>query len=220
MGTHHSTVSNKNLVRTGTALFGQCQALSTISIPVLEALLKQTDAPVRLESEVLYALLVYTDDSRIWCSPNGKEVANRLLEEQLNFPGGPTKEEFLIETVLQKYLRPLFSRSKPSSITASGRKAEYTEGAASRAESIPEESALTKPWKYTDLRAVPAVAWAVREADVSFAPDLSDNLSNKARGHLIYSTNRAKTNPVAQYQDPTHRQALAPLHPRPAHPRR
>jgi hypothetical protein len=91
----------------------------------------------------------------------------RLLEQQFSIPGSPTKEEFLTEKVLQQYLRPLFSKSKPASITASGRKAEYTDSAATRGESMPEESALTKPWKYTDLRAIPAIEWAVREADVS-----------------------------------------------------
>jgi hypothetical protein len=51
--------------------------------------------------------------------------------------------------------------------TASGRKAEYSEGALSRGESMPDESVRTKPWKYNDLRAIPAVAWAVHEVQVS-----------------------------------------------------
>jgi hypothetical protein len=131
---------------------------------IIEDLMKRI-GPVRLDDEVLFDFLVYSDESRNWGSPKTKETARQLLEQQFSLPGGPTKEEFLTETLLQSYLRPLFSKSKPSSITASGRKAEYADSDANR--SIPDDSPLTKPWKYTDFRAIPALAWAIREADVS-----------------------------------------------------
>ncbi len=148
------------------AIIKQCQATSSMGIEALEALIKQAE-PVRLEDEVLFALLVYTDETTTWGSPQTKASAAELLEQQLNIPGSLAKEQFITESILQNYLRPLFSKSKPSSITASGRKAEYQDTAASRGEGIPDDSALTKPWKYTDLRAIPAMGWAVREADVS-----------------------------------------------------
>jgi hypothetical protein len=146
--------------------------------------MKQTDDPVRLDEEVLYALLVYTDNTlTTWCSPPTTAKATALLEQQFSVPGSPTKEQFLTDAVLQKYLRPLFSKSKPSSITASGRKAEYTDSAAARGENMPEESPLTKPWKYTDQRAIPALAWAVRTADVSSShPSVS--IVNKTTGGI------------------------------------
>lgn len=138
-----------------------------MGIAALEALIKQTTDPIRLDDEVLYTLLAYTDETPAEGNHETEAVANRLLEQQFSIPDSLTKDKFLTETVLQTYLRPLFSQSKPSSITASGRKAEYADGGGSKAESMPDESAVTKPWKYTDMRAIPAVAWAVREADVS-----------------------------------------------------
>ncbi len=135
-----------------------------MGIEAVEALVKQVE-PVRLEDEVLLALLVYTDDTTTWGSPQTKASAAKLLEQQLNIPGSPSKEQFITESILQNYLRPLFSKSKPSSITASGRKAEYQ--VTTRGEGVPDDSVLTKPWKFTDLRAIPAMGWAVREADVS-----------------------------------------------------
>jgi hypothetical protein len=140
----------------------------------LEALIKQY--LVRLDDEVLYTILAYTEETQTDGSHNTEAIADRLLEQQFNIQGSSTKEEFLTETVLQAYLRPLFSKSKPSSITASGRKAEYTDGLGSKAESMPDESAVTKPWKYTDMRAIPAVAWAVREADVSAYHSMFQNV--------------------------------------------
>ncbi|KAK4103520.1 hypothetical protein N658DRAFT_494005 [Parathielavia hyrcaniae] len=156
---------NQDSLETGQALVQKCWAISSFGVQALEALLKRTDDTVRLDDDVLYTLLVYTDDDQSWASRETKASARELLEQQFSVPGSPTKEQFLTETLLQHYLRPLFSKSEPSSITASGRKAEYTDSAATRAATMPDESALTKPWKYTDLRAIPALAWAVREAD-------------------------------------------------------
>lgn len=152
-----------------------------MGITVLEALLRQTTNPVRLENEVLYTLLAYTNEEQSGGSHETEDIANRLLEQQFSVPDSSTEEEFLTETVLQAYLRPLFSQSKPSSITASGRKAEYTENAASKGESMPDESAVTKPWKYTDMRSIPAVAWAVREANVSARNSYSKSPTNSAK---------------------------------------
>ncbi|KAK4126047.1 hypothetical protein N657DRAFT_679059 [Parathielavia appendiculata] len=156
---------NQDFTKIRRAIFENCRAISSLGVRALEALMNQTEDPVRLDDEVLYTLLVYTDKTQPWENCEIKASTQRLLEQQFSVPGSPTKEQFLTETLLKHYLRPLFFKSKPSSITTSGRKAEYTDGAAARAESMPDESALTKPWKYTDLRAIPAVAWAVREAD-------------------------------------------------------
>ncbi|KAK3306936.1 uncharacterized protein B0T15DRAFT_484174 [Chaetomium strumarium] len=140
-----------------------CMSTYTLGISALEALLTWNYS-VPLGDEVLLTLLFYADEKHQWVSPDARTRADSLLEQHFN-AAGPTKEQFITETVLQRYLRPLFSRSKPASITASGRKTEYTDSAATRAESIPDDTALTKPWKYTDHRAIPALAWAVREAD-------------------------------------------------------
>ncbi|KAH6631935.1 hypothetical protein F5144DRAFT_489530 [Chaetomium tenue] len=160
-----SEVSSQDLLQNSRVLIEQCQANSGLGIAALEALLKQTTTTVRLENEVLHTLLAYTNEEQSGGSHETEAIANRLLEQQFSIPGSSTKDEFLTETVLQAYLRPLFSQSKPSSITASGRKAEYRDNATSKGESMPDESAVTKPWKYTDMRSIPAVAWAVREAN-------------------------------------------------------
>ncbi|KAL2140987.1 hypothetical protein VTI28DRAFT_2992 [Corynascus sepedonium] len=156
----------EDMLQRSQRLLKRCQGLATPGIVVLEGLIKQAVSPVWLGDEVLFTLLACADETQTWPRPETKTTAERLLEQQLkNVPDAPTKEKFLTETVLQTYLRPLFSKSKPASVTASGRRAEYADGAANRGESMPDESALIKPWKYTDLRAVSAVGWAVREAD-------------------------------------------------------
>ncbi|KAL2189818.1 hypothetical protein L209DRAFT_797438, partial [Thermothelomyces heterothallicus CBS 203.75] len=160
-------LSGQELLQRSEEFSEQCRDLAVPGVETLEALVKRTASPVRLDDEVLLTLLAYTDETRPQRpSTETRATADRLLQQQLlGVPGAPTKEQFITETVLQTFLRPLFSKSKPSTITASGRKAEYVDGAASRAESMPDDTAQTKPWKFTDLRTIPAVGWAVREAD-------------------------------------------------------
>ncbi len=74
------------------------------------------------------------------------------------------RENFIVETVLGSYLRSLFSKSRPATVTASGRKAEYVEP--ERQLGLPDEGRKTKPWKYEDLRAVTVLSWAMEAADV------------------------------------------------------
>jgi hypothetical protein len=161
-------VFNETLTQAREQLVQYCTTFSSLGIQSLEALMKLA-SPVRLDDEVLLTLVAFADQTRDWTTPEAKAAATRLLEQQFR-DAMPTKEHFITEVVLQSYLRPLFSRAKPASITASGRKAEYADSSAARGENIPDDSALTKPWKYTDLRAIPAVAWAVHEADVSSFP--------------------------------------------------
>ncbi|KAL2267728.1 hypothetical protein VTJ83DRAFT_5005 [Remersonia thermophila] len=158
-----ATLPNLALIRQ--TVTARCRAAADAGLQALKTLASQHPT-VRLDDDVLLTLIAYADAAEPWSADDDhrRAVAARLVEQQLGIPGA-SKEAFLAETVLQRHLRPLFSRSKPPSITASGRKAEYPEGGAGRGESMPDESLRTKPWKYGDLRAVPAVAWAVREVD-------------------------------------------------------
>jgi hypothetical protein len=147
-----------------------CQAVSGPGLAVLEALAKHANAngvPLG-DDDVLLTLLAFTDESQPWTGPDTATRARALLVHQFdNDHNSLTKEQFIGETVLRQYLRPLFSKSKPPSVTASGRKAEYPDSDARVGQgSIPDDSPRTKPWKYADLRAIPAAAWAVSEADV------------------------------------------------------
>lgn len=167
-------VFNEDLKKARDQLVRHCRAVSSLGVQVFEALVNQS-TQARLDDDVLLTLVALADGrAQDWADPETAALAGRILESEFVATNGPAKEDFITETVLQRYLRPLFSRSKPSSITASGRKAEYTDSSApSRGQSMPDDSAQTKPWKYIDLRAVPAVAWAVNEADVRFLRSFS-----------------------------------------------
>lgn len=164
MRPNHLPAFNDDLTEALGQLTDHCRAISHLGMQVLGALLQGPNPP-RLDDEVLLTIVAFTDETQDWTTPETVQIATALLEQQFR-ASGPTQEQFITETLLQRYLRPLFSKSKPASITASGRKAEYADTSAAQGQNIPDDSAQTKPWKYTDLRAVPAMGWAVSQADV------------------------------------------------------
>jgi Protein of unknown function (DUF2454). len=163
-------VFNDELKQAREQLVNCSRTLSNLGIEALDELLAISDNEVKFDEETLITILAFTDQEKDdWNPSENPETtarATRILEQQLQSNSG-AKDSFITEIILQRYLRPLFSRSKPTSITSSGRKAEYIDSIR-RGENIPDDTSLTKPWKYTDLRAVPAISWAVAQADVSW----------------------------------------------------
>lgn len=98
-----------------------------------------------------------------WTTPEASERASLVLEKQLSRYF--TTETLVVKVILQDYLRPLFSKSRPSAVTASGRKAEFQDEEDAR-RGLRDEI-VAKPWKYADHRAIAVFRWAVHEANAS-----------------------------------------------------
>lgn len=120
--------------------------------------------PGRLDDAALLTTIAFADESEPWATEATFKLASDLLTQQLD--EDTVKGQFIAEAVLRDYLRPLFSKSRPATVTASGRKAEYIDP--ERQSGLPDDSRKTKPWKYEDLRAIPVLSWAVEAADVGY----------------------------------------------------
>ncbi|KAH8879445.1 poly A polymerase C-terminal region-like protein [Thozetella sp. PMI_491] len=118
--------------------------------------------PLKLNDQVLVTLVAYANAGEAWATPETSRIAVELLREQFKTTD---QDKFMSEIVLKSYLRALFSKSRPATVTASGRKAEFVDR--ERETGLPDESRETKPWKYGDFRAVPVFSWAVEEASES-----------------------------------------------------
>lgn len=154
--------------RTRSRVIRRCAQVAPAALQALELLVAKTNPPEIAADQVLLTLAAFTVNTPDWrLSDQDSRRASTVLAQLLG-SGDNAKETFIVEGILQRHLRPLFSKSKPTSVTESGRKAEFTDPAAGRGEGIPDDSAATKPWKYLDFRAIPLVAWAVDEANVSF----------------------------------------------------
>ncbi|KAK6827627.1 hypothetical protein PG987_010968 [Apiospora arundinis] len=102
-----------------------------------------------------------------------REIARNLLQSQFSRPEQPSpgkkraaasssssKADFITDTLLTQHLRPLFSKSRPATVTASGRKAAFVEAP----DAAMLEDRAAKAWKYTHVYAVTVFDWAVRAA--------------------------------------------------------
>ncbi|KAK4640435.1 hypothetical protein QC761_602910 [Podospora bellae-mahoneyi] len=151
---------NDALSNNSKALNTHCKATSTIGLQCLEAIDNVFNPPT-LDDDTLLTLIAYSHPDQNWSDDPTKitKIAAAILK---TYPF-PNKTDFITSTILLSYLRPLFSKSKPSTITSSGRKAEYQTD--NSRDGIPDDTAATKPWKFTDLRSIPVFSWAVTEAN-------------------------------------------------------
>jgi hypothetical protein len=149
-----------------------------IALTALKLLWERSDKEQRdiLDNDGLVTLIALADPSEAWATPTTTALASQLLSEQL---ATLDVTDFLIQSILKGYLQKLFSKSRPTTVTASGRKAEYQDDDLDRQQGLPDDSRQTKPWKYEDLRSIPVLAWAVEQADVR-----SNHLTSPSSLHI------------------------------------
>lgn len=116
----------------------------------------------------IIALATYTNQDDRWSSQELAESVQELLDGAFgrHSSGSDAKlQAFILDEVLQGFLRPLFSKSRPATVTASGRKAEFVQP--SRYDNFDADAEANKPWKYQQRYAVTVFSWAVDHTDVS-----------------------------------------------------
>ncbi|KAB5540478.1 hypothetical protein GE09DRAFT_257032 [Coniochaeta sp. 2T2.1] len=124
------------------------------------------DLPDLLKDDTLITLISVSDLSNLsesWSTPTTVDLASNLLTSALASLPNPNSVD-IIGHYLTSYLRPLFSASRPSTVTPSGRPAAFPADELDRPQGLPDDSRLTKPWKYVDLRAIPVLSFAVLRA--------------------------------------------------------
>ncbi|KAI1322309.1 hypothetical protein F5Y16DRAFT_43428 [Xylariaceae sp. FL0255] len=148
-------------------------------------------------NKTLLSIIAYTNPADKWTTPTSAELARSLLAQHFHLsfsspeasdppPGGldiqkkktqthPTqKSHFITEDILTSFLRPLFAKSRPTAVTASGRPAafpepapRYSQGGGFGGIGASDDVTSAKPWKYSRQYAVTVFEWAVENADTS-----------------------------------------------------
>lgn len=110
-----------------------------------------------LDDSTLLTVVAYTDGSDAWTTAKSTEAATSLLDAQLS---GEKRGEFITNTVLQAYLKPLFSKSS-TRVTESGMPLHYD---------IPTDRnrqlSQVPAWKQMHPWAVTTLRWAVDGSEV------------------------------------------------------
>ncbi|GAP87353.2 putative tRNA nucleotidyltransferase protein [Rosellinia necatrix] len=101
---------------------------------------------------------------------------------------GTERAHFITQEILTGFLRPLFAKSRPAAVTASGRAAAFPEPGPRYSQGDGfgggEDVAATKPWKYAHRHAVTIFEWAVENAE-STERNLQTTGFSKAQRNLL-----------------------------------
>ncbi|OHF01408.1 hypothetical protein CORC01_03164 [Colletotrichum orchidophilum] len=136
------------------------QALDVLKILVLGFSLVLGD-------QNLIVVAAYTDCREAWTTVNAELYAREILGHSMD---SDQKHAFINSAVLERFIRPIFSRTCSSRITSTGRKAHFADdsqdGFASNVISVTDDARL---WKTTQTHAVTVFSWAVEQCDDALA---------------------------------------------------
>ena len=124
--------------------------------------------PKELDYSILLAAIAYSS-RETWTTPDLAKSTSSLLSTHAHQTSTP---EFIIVYLLQGFIRPLFSKSRPSTVTETGRKAMPSSAPHKHFDFDTEKR--NKPWKYQDVYAVTVFEWTVEKASVC-RPSLSSS---------------------------------------------
>ena len=141
------------------------QDLGHHGLRCLKSLLDLRSLPYRLSSrEILLSVIAFTSSRDTWTSPSCTTIAASILLEYAHEIRTP---EFIIEFLLQNIIRPLFSKSKPPTITATGRKAMLSSAQPRNYNMSDSLDPALKPWKYLSPFSITLLEWTVENASVN-----------------------------------------------------
>lgn len=147
-------------------------------------------------ASIIITLAIFTDERDRWTTHKSAEMALSFLSNHAHIAKEPAT---LIDHILRKSIRPLFSKSKNPSITAQGRKAILV--LPTRFEALEDEKEI-KPWKYEKGYIITVFRWALQNLDVCHLS--SGSLARAFLNRCIEISRRrelASNHPAASYND-------------------
>jgi len=140
----------------------QTQYLATHGLSTLNHLHSLYPIPSStLPPEILLSLIVYTSSRDAWTQSSLSSLATSLLT---NYETQTSNLEFIKDYLLEKVIKPLFSKSRPETVTASGRAAMASSAPGKRYDVEAEKA--SQPWRYRDIWAVGILEWIVETSNV------------------------------------------------------
>jgi len=136
-----------------------------------------------LPDQILLSLLAFASSHDPWTTPSSLFDSTHMLSS----PSQSIRlhsQDFIIQFLLQSFIRPLFSKSKPSTVTAAGRKAMPSSGPQPKYD-VSEMDRKSRPWKYDAIYSVTVFGWAIQNVPV--CPLSSFPLLNHIKPHKTSS---------------------------------
>lgn len=114
--------------------------------------------------DMLIVAAAFTNKNDPWTTTLARDTAHALL--QISLPTPDKRHSFIADTLLARFLRSRFSESRPVTVTATGRKAEYVDSSRYDGRNALDDEMAIRPWKYREQYAISVLEWAVVESDV------------------------------------------------------
>ncbi|KAL2070390.1 hypothetical protein VTL71DRAFT_13416 [Oculimacula yallundae] len=127
--------------------------LKLLTLPEIS---KSSSIPIG--KEVLISILAFTSARDIWSTSTSLATTQQILALPL-IQSGLEAPDFISIDILQQFIRPLFSASKPRTVTAAGRKAMPSTAPLKRYDFDDEKA--SRPWLYKTVYALAVLEWAV-----------------------------------------------------------
>lgn len=137
------------------------RAIAQLGLEVLQVLSEEFSA--KFSEDTLCTVISFTERTDPWTTPEASDLASAVVAGQVL---RCRDRAALNEDILKGYLRPLFSKARPKTVTASGRKAAFPEEDDPH-RGLTDETKDVKAWKYADHRAITVFGWVVSTATVS-----------------------------------------------------
>jgi hypothetical protein len=155
----------------------QWKAMSMLALKSIRCLESYDYIPGEMiGSATLLSLLAFTKPTDVWNSKPAYELAKDILDRhKLKV----CSDQFITEYVLNSFIRPLFMKSRPDTVTSEGRKATNTNAVDQRHRGSNGFDPATKPWKFRDIHAVTVFGWAIANAQVNLQITSSELVNTK-----------------------------------------
>lgn len=151
--------------------YSYLKARGELGLNILGRLVEKHETTAGPATLITAAAFTNSDDA--WTTASSATLARKLLDDHFQPQGDQSRDQdqyerasFIEDDVLTRFLRPLFARSRPATVTAAGRKAEFVEPG--RYDNAGADAEAQKPWKYERRYAVTVFEWAVLQSDVGF----------------------------------------------------
>ncbi|RYP89249.1 hypothetical protein DL770_004468 [Monosporascus sp. CRB-9-2] len=141
--------------------YSELVSRGTLGLKILSKL--RAKHHIKLGASTLISITAFINTEDPWTTTESASLDRELLDECFQPQPQEQRTKFITEDILSNFLRPLFSKSRPATVTASGRKAEFVEP--SRYDNASAEAEARKPWKYGQRYAITVFEWAVLQSD-------------------------------------------------------
>jgi hypothetical protein len=121
------------------------------------------------DQDILLSAIAFTSLRDPWTTASSESIAATILREHSH---EIQTSELIIDFLLQTVIRPLFSQSKPATITATGRKAMPSSAPPRNYSVLDSFDPSQKPWKYASPFSIAVFEWIVKNTPVNLNPFL------------------------------------------------